>query len=132
MKLKHVGLVCASEENADAFYGRLLGLAKSEPKTLPRALSNAIFHADCDLRIVNYMGSELHAEIFIADQPRPQAGRIEHVCIEVGDLKAFVQGCRDLGATVMQVPKGDSLLTFACDLDGNLFEIKEAAGRVVS
>ena len=32
MKLKHVGLVCASEENADAFYGRLLGLAKSAPE----------------------------------------------------------------------------------------------------
>ncbi len=128
MKLKHVGLVCASEENADAFYGRLLGLAKSAPKTLPRALSQAIFHVDCDLTVVNYIGGELHAEIFIASQPGPQAGRIAHVCLEVGDLCAFLQGCRDLGAKVIQVPKGDSLLTFACDLDGNLFEIKEAAG----
>ena len=129
MKLKHVGLVCASEENADAFYGRLLGLAKSEPKTLPRALSQAIFQVDGDLRIINYIGDELHAEIFIDGQPRPQGGRIEHVCLEVDDLQVFIQGCRDLGATVTQVPKGDSLLTFACDLDGNLFEIKEAAGR---
>ena len=125
MKLKHVGLVCASEENADRFYGRLLGLAKSEPKTLPRALSKASFDVDCDLTIVNYVCADVHAEIFIAGQPRPQTGRIEHVCLEVGDLHAFIQGCRDLGARVVQVPKGDSLLTFARDLDGNLFEIKE-------
>jgi catechol 2,3-dioxygenase-like lactoylglutathione lyase family enzyme len=128
MKLQHVGLVCASEENADAFYGRLLGLAKSAPKTLPRALSKAIFDVDDDLRILNYIGGGLHAEIFIPSQPRPPAGRIEHVCLEVGDLPAFLQGCRDLGARVFQISKGDSLLTFACDLDGNLFEIKEAAG----
>ena len=128
MKVKHVGLVCASEENADRFYGRLLGLVKSEPKTLPRALSKALFDVDCDLRIVNYMGDDLHAEIFIASQPRPQGGRIEHVCLEVGDLPAFVQGCRDLGARVIQIPKGDSMLTFACDLDDNLFEIKQATG----
>ena len=105
MKLKHVGLVCASEENADAFYGRLLGLAKSEPKTLPRALSQAIFRVDGDLRILNYIGGELHAEIFIASQPAPEAGRIAHVCLEVGDLEAFIQSCRDLAQKSFRFPR---------------------------
>ena len=33
--LKHTALVCASEENADNFYKKLLGLKKADQKTLP-------------------------------------------------------------------------------------------------
>jgi catechol 2,3-dioxygenase-like lactoylglutathione lyase family enzyme len=124
MKLRHVGLACVSEENADKFYGGLLGLKKSEPKTLPRALAKAIFGVDCDLKIINYIGDGLHAEILISGQPSNRAGCIEHIALDVGDLSVFLQGCRDLGVKVIQVPKGDAMLTFVRDLDGNLFEIK--------
>jgi len=44
MLLRHVGLICSSEENSDKFYQDLLGLNKSEPKTLPSDLSKAIFN----------------------------------------------------------------------------------------
>ncbi len=125
MTLRHVALVCSSEENADRFFGRVLGLKKAEPKTLPRALSLALFGIDRDLAVINYTGVGAHFEIFIdRDGPR-RAGHAEHVCIEVSDLGAFLPRCRDAGATVIQVPKGDSLVTFIRDADDNLFETKE-------
>ncbi len=154
MNLRHVGLVCGSEENADRFFGGVLRLTKAEPKTLPRGLSKALFDIDRELTIINYTGEGVHFEVFIdpfdgPDESGPlrvnpdrapalgpgcrrvdargprRAGRIEHVCLDVRDLSAFLARCRDAGATVIQVPKGDSLLTFIRDADDNLFEIKE-------
>jgi catechol 2,3-dioxygenase-like lactoylglutathione lyase family enzyme len=125
MNLRHVGLVCGSEENADRFFGRVLGLNKAEPKTLPRALSKALFGIDRELTIINYLSDRVHFEIFIDALGPRRAGRIEHVCLDVRDRSAFLARCRDAGATVIEVPKGDSLLTFIRDADDNLFEIKE-------
>ena len=125
MNLRHVALVCGSEENADRFFGTVLGLKKSEPKTLPRALSAALFDIDRDLTVINYLSDRVHFEIFIAGRAPRRARPIEHVCVDVCDLGAFLVRCRDAGATAIQVPKGDSLLTFIRDADDNLFEIKE-------
>lgn len=126
MKLRHVALVCSSEENAHRFFGNVLGLKKSEPKRLPRTLSKAIFDVDAEIEIVNYQDDEVHFEIFI--DPAPQGVRpLVHVCLEVDDRDAFLQRCREAGARIVQVPKGDSLLTFVGDADDNLFELKERA-----
>lgn len=125
MNLRHVALVCSSQENADRLFSHVLGLKKSEPKMLSRVLSKAIFDVDAELPVINYTNDHLHFEVFVDDQHPRQARRIEHTCLAVGDLLAFVQKCRDSGVTVIQVPKGDSLLTFIRDSDGNLFEIKE-------
>ena len=54
MLLKHAGLPCSTEENADKFYRDLLGLNKSEPKTLPSDLSKTIFNLDAELLMINY------------------------------------------------------------------------------
>lgn len=125
MNLRHVALVCSSEENADRFFGRVLGLTKAEPKTLPRALSRALFDIDRDLAVINYTSVGVHFEIFIAGRAPRRPRPIEHVCLEVSDLAAFLTRARDAGATVIQIPKGDSLLTFIRDADDDLFEIKE-------
>ena len=39
--------------------------------------------------------------------------------------------CKAADVAVNRVPKGDRLLTFVKDYDGNLFEIKEAPGVVI-
>jgi len=123
MHLRHVGLTCRCEENADRFYRDLLGLEKVEPKLLPAPLSLAIFDVEADLPMINYTGPHAHFEIFIADIG--DAGRIGHACIEVADMAAFLRGCDELGVVVRRIPKGDITLTFVRDLDGNLFEVKE-------
>ena len=129
MNLRHVALVCSSQENADRFFGTVLGLDKSEPKILPRALSKSLFDLDTKITIVNYLNDKVHFEIFIDPHRSGPMGAIEHVCLEVGDLIAFLQRCRDAGVSIIQVPKGDSLLTFVRDPDDHLFELKERAVR---
>ena len=126
MNLRHVALVCSTVEKADRFFAGLLGLKKSEPKTLPRALAKPLFDIDSELTVVNYMNEHVHFEIFI-DAHHPRSARpVEHICLEVHDLPALLRGCRDSGVKIIQVPKGDSLLTFLRDFDDNLFELKEA------
>lgn len=125
MKILHIALECKSEQNADRFYSDLLGLEKSEPKLLPSELSEAIFGVSSEIKVLNYLDAEVRFEIFVHERPRARSCPIEHVCLEVGDLAEFLQRCRSLGMKIIQVPKGDYVVTFIKDLDGNLFEIKE-------
>ena len=124
MLLRHVGLTCSTEDNADKFYRDLLGLNKSEPKILPADLSHAIFKIKSPLSIINYMSGNLHFEVFITHRAF-KSSPIAHQCLEVNDLDLFVEKCRKMGIKIAQIPKGDKLLTFIEDFDGNLFEIKE-------
>ena len=131
MNLLHVALASGSEENADKFYRDLLGLRKAAPKALSSSLARAIFNIDSDFSMINYKGESLHFEVFV----RTGEGlfgsnyvggirRIDHVCLEVPDLGEFLKKCRAMGIDVTQVPKGDYVVTFISDYDGNLFEIK--------
>ncbi|MEJ2164721.1 MAG: VOC family protein [Desulfobacterales bacterium] len=124
MILKHVGLACSTEENADKFYRDLLGLNKSEPKILPLDLSRAIFDIEAELKIINYIGKDLHFEVFISSRINNKYRQIAHLCLEVDALSEFIQKCRGLGVEISRIPKGDKFLTFVKDFDGNLFEIK--------
>ena len=126
MFLKHVGLACSTEDNADKFYRDLLGLNKAEPKTLPSDLSKAIFNLDSELQIINYLNETVHFEIFITGRVKEQSRQIAHLCLEVDDLPVFIEKCRGLGVKILRIPKGDKVLTFIKDFDGNLFEIKES------
>jgi catechol 2,3-dioxygenase-like lactoylglutathione lyase family enzyme len=124
MILRHVALTCSSEKNSDRFYKDLLGLKKSEPKNLPEPLSKAIFKVDAELLMIHYQGKAVHFEIFITDYPVSNSRRIDHVCLEVDDLKRFLQKCRNLDVEISQIPRGERTLTFIRDFDGNIFEIK--------
>lgn len=122
--VKHTALVCASEENADNFYQKLLGLKKSGPKTLPQNLSATIFGINKDLKIINYIGDSSSFEIFIDPQQQDRPRQIEHTCIEIEERVEFLNACQDLGVKTNIVQKEDKMLIFIYDFDGNLFEIK--------
>ena len=124
MILKHLALTCSSEEKSDKFYQNLLGMQKSAPKTIPPSLSKALFDIDAELKIINYSDDRLHFEIFFTDRAKSDTRPIEHACLEVDGLEVFLEKCRALKVTIIQAPKGDKLITFISDNDGNLFEIK--------
>ena len=127
MLLRHAGLTCSTEDNADRFYRDLLGLKKSAPKTLPADLSLAIFKLDDDLQMINYMDDNIHFEIFIANKFNTSQSLIEHLCLEVDDIAGFIEKCRRMGVEINLIPKGQKTLTFIKDFDGNLFEIKSSS-----
>lgn len=123
MILRHAALTCSSEEKADRFYKDVLGLKKMAPKRLPLSLSKSIFNIDSELIIINYLNEQVHFEIFIHSQHAKRVKRIEHLCLQVDELEPFLEKCRTLELRIVQVPKGQKLLTFVSDFDDNLFEI---------
>jgi catechol 2,3-dioxygenase-like lactoylglutathione lyase family enzyme len=127
MKLNHVALVCSSEQRADDFYEGVLELVKMKSFLLSRELARQIFEIDGEVKMKSFLLSrELARQIFEIDSEcrvlvygnslftievflaTPAPGRetsFEHTCVEV--------------------KKGDRLLTFVKDYDGNRFEVKE-------
>jgi catechol 2,3-dioxygenase-like lactoylglutathione lyase family enzyme len=125
MLLKHVALVCSSENNSDKFYKDLLGLEKKDTKVLPKTLSRQIFDLDAEYQIVNYANNTVHFEIFLANQGGAHKSGLAHICLEVDDLSEFLKRCRSMRTHTRQIPKGKGVITFITDFDGNLFEIKK-------
>ena len=125
MLLKHVALVCSSENNSDKFYKDLLGLEKQNTKVLPKTLSRQIFNLDAEYTIVNYANNSMHLEIFLDKQGGAHKTGLTHICLEVDDLAEFLKRCRSLGTPTRQIPKENGVITFISDFDGNSFEIKE-------
>ena len=123
MKILHVAIPCRRVENADLFYGRLLGLIRSEPRSVPHELTFTLFGLDQDLTVINYTSDDMQFEVFVGEFP-PQAPQVNHVCLKVADLEAFLNACREIGAQVIRAPKGDKVVIFIRDLDGNAFEVK--------
>jgi catechol 2,3-dioxygenase-like lactoylglutathione lyase family enzyme len=124
MDLLHVGLTSSSEEEANRFYVDLLGLKRGEPKVLAAEICRAIFGVDRELTVVNYVGESAHFEVFVCDEAPMPARQIEHACVAVENLPAFLRKCDALDVEVIRAVKGESLITFIKDADGNLFEIK--------
>jgi catechol 2,3-dioxygenase-like lactoylglutathione lyase family enzyme len=124
MRVKHLGVVCNNEDDADRFYGGLLKLAKSERKEIPAALTGPLFGIDTGLTAFNYTGNGFQVEVFIHDAPAGPAGRIAHACLEVGDPDKLLERARAAGFTVTRLPKGTGWVNFLDDADGNRFEIK--------
>ena len=125
MFLRHLAIVCSSEQNSDRFYESLLGLKKLRSKILPATLSKQIFGLDSEYKIIDYTDDDIHFEVFISNQKISDDKKVIHVCLEVDDLKEFLFKCEDMAVNILQIPKGEAFLTFISDYDGNLFEIKE-------
>jgi catechol 2,3-dioxygenase-like lactoylglutathione lyase family enzyme len=123
----HSGLGSASIEHTDLFYGQLLGLEKTEPRILPRETAEALFGVETDLTMVYYQNEHSQFELFVhpdLECSNGARGNVSHHCIQVEDKEGFVEECETSGCQVLQVPKGDKVLTFVRDLDGNLFEVR--------
>ena len=127
MRLNHVALVCSSEQRAHDFYEGLLGLRKIKSFVLGEDLAEQIFEIPSERRIILYGNDNFAVEVFVENRAPESASPFVHLCLEVKDREGFLGKCEAMGLMVKRVPKGDFLLTFVQDYDGNLFEIKELA-----
>jgi catechol 2,3-dioxygenase-like lactoylglutathione lyase family enzyme len=125
MHLIHVALRVSSEENALAFYRDLLGLEFRKRFDVPPDLMNALFGMDRAVEAVVYGNESATFELFLTgESPAPDPP--DHVCFGVPDLDAFLERCAAAAVKIIQAPKGDGLVTFIHDFDGNRFEVKGA------
>lgn len=127
MNWVHMGLACRAEADADRFFVDLLGLTKSEVKTLPAVVADGLFGVAADLAMINYTSKGLQFEVLIDPDRKNSNDPIVHACLEIEDRAVFLERCRMNEVEVIQVPKGERLLVFVRDYDGNLYEIKEIA-----
>ncbi|MCP4345573.1 MAG: hypothetical protein GY795_08605 [Desulfobacterales bacterium] len=125
MFLNHVALVCSSEDNSDRFFQEVLGLEKMQSKTIPSYLSELIFGFEGEYKLINYGNDSIRFEIFLSNRQHTEVKKLDHVCIEVEHIGKFLTKCAKMRIEIIRIPKGDSLLVFIRDYDGNLFEIKE-------
>lgn len=125
MKHIHTGLAVSKEEKADRFFIDILGLEKSEPKTVDKKLAHAIFGIDHELRMIHYRSGSVDYEVFVNQGYEVREKQVTHSCIQVTDLSILVTKCRDAGLRVVQIPKASGVVTFISDFDGNQFEVKE-------
>jgi len=128
MRLHHVAVTCSSQENADRFYEGLLPLQKIKTTTLSERLAGQIFGIAQKCQTILYASETLAVEVFVPASPPGKRAPFVHLCLEVEDREEFVERCQDMALPVKRIEKGDSLLTFVEDFDGNLFEIKETPG----
>lgn len=125
MHLIHAGLVSSSEDRAERFFAGVLGLEKTRRSEISDELARSLFGVDEGCEIVYYAGEGLLLEVFLTGRPERIEGRIGHLCIEVSDRAKLLARCVEAGVPVRKAPKGDSVVVFIEDEDGNLFEIKE-------
>jgi catechol 2,3-dioxygenase-like lactoylglutathione lyase family enzyme len=128
MRLHHAALVAGSEEKADQFFLGILNLKKVKTSLLQRDLVCKIFESDVECRLILYGGEDFAIEVFVPDPPPKEKTPFTHLCLEVEDREKFLGDCQSAGLPVKRVPRGDSVICFIQDFDGNLFEIKESAG----
>jgi catechol 2,3-dioxygenase-like lactoylglutathione lyase family enzyme len=125
MRISHVALASSSEEKADRFYQDILGLKKTRTVTLPASIMKSIFGLDEECRKADYENGEIRFEIFFTGQKGPRTIRPDHVCLDVNNLEAFLKKCEAMNVEIIRVAKGESIVIFIKDYDGNFFEIKE-------
>lgn len=125
MLINHVGLVCSTEDQCDKFYRDLLELDKQPSKILSPEISKQLFNLDNEYKLIYYSNHQVKFEIFLSDRCDHVANRVGHVCLDVADQKSFLATCKKIDVEIIEVIKGDSMVVFVKDFDGNLFEIKE-------
>lgn len=125
MKVRHVALVCRSEENADRFYRDLLGLERTRSFPVPVELSRGLFGFDRSFLALTYLKDDMTFEIFVVEEAPVIRPYLHHVGLEVEDRERFLERCGQMQVEIMEVPKGEKIITMIKDFDGNVFEIME-------
>ena len=87
-----------------------------------------IFDADLECQFILYENENFTIEVFIIPAAQQKITPIAHLCLEVDNKEKFAKNCQANGLVVKKIPRGNSLLIFVKDYDGNLFEIKELQG----
>ncbi|MCP5044574.1 MAG: VOC family protein [bacterium] len=124
MDLIHIGLVASSEDNANRFFGDLLGLEMTRRSELPRVLAKRLFGVEDGCEILYFEDPSVVFEIFVTGWAEQAPNKISHTCIEVEQRSDLLARATGMGFEVIEAPRGEDNIYFLTDGDGNLFEVK--------
>ena len=125
MLLNHIGLVNASEEQAEKFYGDFLELEKSREYVVPAELSAQLFNITNDINAVVYEKNDIRFEIFIYSDSVPASPEIRHVALFVDDITAFLKRAVQFQVDHIIGRTSEKTVHFIKDYSGNMIEVKQ-------
>jgi len=121
-RIQHVALESASQQQADTFFIKVLGIPKVKSTMLPQELSASIFQIDHPVQMETYDNGKARFEVFITTEQRKLT--FAHIGIEVDNKTDFVARCQEHGLKPFFIQKEGKQLLFVRDFSENLYEIK--------
>ncbi len=125
MLFNHVGIVNASPDQAEKFYGEFLGFEKSREYTVPSELSEQLFQLSTDIKAVVYKKDGILFEIFIYPDSVPASHEIRHTALFVDDLTAFLDRAGQFNVEHIIGKTPEKTVHFIKDYAGNMIEVKQ-------
>lgn len=120
-RIQHVALECASQQQADTFFIKVLRIPKMKSTMLSQELSVSIFQIDRPVQMETYDNGKARFEVFISKEPRKLS--FAHIGIEINNKTDFVTRCQAHGLKPFFIQKAGKQLLFVRDFSDNLFEI---------
>ena len=120
--LNHIALSSNSQNDADLFFNKILGIPLVKKFILSKNLANKIFKIPKDVEVLVYDNNKIRFEIFITDNKNYTI--FNHICLEINNKDELIKKCKESNINFFYVNKGDKKLLFIKDTFGNLFEIK--------
>ena len=126
MKIDHIAVSSNSEEKADKFFNKLLGLKQIKSFMVSDDLMEQFFGVRKEQKIVRYGNDEVSVEVFITYENNQASDKFTHNCLIIEDRISLIEKARKLNIEMIKVSRKDSenFYLFLKDSYGNLFEIK--------
>ncbi len=123
LRIQHVALECASQQQADMFFSKVLGIPKVKSTMLPKELCSSIFQIERSVQMETYDNGKARFEVFLTTEPRKSS--FMHIGIAVENKTDFVTRCQQQGLRPFFIQKEGKQLLFVRDFSMNLFEVIE-------
>ncbi len=121
--IHHVALECVSQQAAETFFIKVLGIPKVKSSVLPKELSASIFQVDKPVPMETYDNGAVRFEVFLLVEPHTSF--FNHIGIEIDDKSTFFARCQAVGLRPFVIEKEGKQLLFVRDFSNNLFEVVE-------
>ena len=123
MLLNHVGIINKSEEKAVSFYHGLLGFKKTREFIVSSELSEQLFSASWEIKVLVFERDNIKLEVFICPECRQPFPDYSHIGFLLDDFHAIKEKAQKMGVLIVG-RKDEKTVYFLKDLSGNLIEIK--------
>ncbi len=123
-RIQHVAVECASQQQADTFFVKVLGMPKVKTTMLPKELCASIFDIGTPVQMETYDNGTARVEVFLREDQKIRS--FVHIGMAVENTADFITRCEAEGLKPFFVQKAGKQLLFVRDFSHNLYEIVTA------
>ena len=123
MKIIHIALNYADEEQADTFFGKVLGLKQIKKFMISCDFSDLVFGVKKNTKVKVYSDNKTTFEIFIT--PNKTENIFEHICLQISNKEELIKRCHKYCVETIKIERNGNEYLFIRDFSGYLYEIKE-------